>query len=183
MADVEAYFGVPPALQRRIRREGLCPEAFDVSGRVNVPPLLKAIFQLEQFSEADLPAERAKLIQEQRAQKSRENALANGQLVTKDGIMRELAGPLTAIRDGWTSYPLITGRKIKSLLQGAGVDPEIVRRVVDLAVDGVAEPLRHLRQMLEIDPANASKTPAVTPESSEPVQTPPTHSDATTGIV
>ncbi len=161
--DVERVYGISSKLCKIIRETGKYPEAFDRSGRVNILPLLKAIDDLFKklprallvekaglngFAELDKNDIQARVAAQEEIARIRENALANGELVTRSEVQKELAGPLDMIASAWKNYGKTHGQKIKSFLAGAGLPPEQIQIVLDMAIDGVEAPLRTIREQL-----------------------------------
>lgn len=177
MKDVTALYHFPVEMQQYARRhyhpQPGEPVIFESSNRVNLPPLLAffapfwnkifckgsgAIKGIENFEEIDLDTQRALSAQQDVIQKTRDNALANGELHTRGGIERELAEPLTAIFAAFKNFEKTAGGKIKSLLTSANTDPEIIRQTLTLAAAGVQEPLTKLRAQLKLSEADRPPT-------------------------
>lgn len=166
MRDLEALYFIPREMQQYLRDHGLCPDAFEDSNRVNILPLLKAaqpflkkIFSgsgaelagLEGFEELDKDTMQARVYAQDEIKKIRDNALANSQLHTREGIEKQIAEPLAAIAAKWKNYEKETGTKLKSLLAGAGVAPELIRQTIHVATAGVQEPMEKLRAALKTE--------------------------------
>lgn len=169
MKDVEATFHLPREMQE-YAREHFSPAPgeeliFEASNRVNVLPMLRrfkpflkkvfsktgaAIAELEGFEDLDLDTQRAKCYKQDEIQKRRDNALATAQLHTRDGIEKEIAEPLAAIFAHLKNYEKTTGGKLKSLLLGAGLPPELVQQTITTAAAGIREPLQKLREQLAL---------------------------------
>ena len=170
MRDVAAVYQFPIEMLQYAREhyhpQVGAPVIFESSNRVNVPPFLafmaplwkkifckgsSAIAGLENFEEIDLDTQRAKSAAEDVIAKKFQNGQTAKTLHTRDGVERELGEPLTAIATDWKSFEKITGGKLKSLLHGAGVAPEIVRQAITIAAAGIQEPMSKLRQLLKLD--------------------------------
>lgn len=172
MRDVEALLGLSVAAQQYARTHHHpapgAPVIFEASNRVNLLPLLRffspllnklsagggaQIKDLEAFQDLDVDFQRAKCLQQDEIEKRRNNALANEDLNTRDGLEKEIAEPLTAIFSALKNYEKITGNKLKSLCAGAGIDPDLIRQIISTAAAGVTDPMTKLREQLKLDTA------------------------------
>lgn len=176
MKDTETVFGFPTEMQQ-YAREHYHPKAgeqviFESSNRVNLHPMLQffrplwkklfckgaeAIKGIEDFEAIDLDTQRALSAQQDVITKKRDNALAAHDLHTRDGIEKDLAEPLTTIFNVLKNYEKITGGKLKSLLTGAGVPPEIVQQAIATAAGGIQEPFAKLRARLSLNQPDPSE--------------------------
>lgn len=165
MSDIEGCFHIPVEVQKYLRKQGLCPLAFDASNRVLIIPLLEAlqpflkklfspggaqIAGLAGFEQLDKDTMQARVSAQIEIEKIRDNALATKQLQTREGIENEIGIPLAAVAAKWKNYEKETGAKLKSLLAGAGVPPEIIKQAIHIATAGVQEPMEKLRAALPL---------------------------------
>lgn len=163
MKDVESFYGFPVEAQQYARNHG-CEGAFESSNRVNIlplfrffTPLLKKIFSrgaanipgLEGFEELDADVMLGRVRVQDEIEKKRDNALANGDLRTSQGVEELLGPPLTDIANNLKNYEKTTGAKIRSVLSSAGVPEATVKQVLQVAAAGITEPLAKLRASLE----------------------------------
>lgn len=172
MKDAESIYHIPVVMQKYIREHGLSPKGFEASNRVNILHVLEAahpfltkifggtnskIAEITGFEDLDLDTQRALSAQQDVITKKRENALATAQLHTRTGIENEIAEPLGAVAAAWKNYEKNTGGKLKSLLTGAGVEPEIIRQAITIATAGVQEPITKLREAIASPAADLKK--------------------------
>jgi len=173
MQDVETIFRLPKEMQSYARAhhhpQTAAQVIFESSNRVNVLPmfeffypLLKKIFSgggnklqgLQGFEDLDLDLQRALSTKEDVIEKKRDNARANRDLYTMEGIERELGEPLTRIADDWRTALKTHGGKLKSLLHGAGMDTALIQQALAIFTEALHGPPAKLRQQLGLDQPN-----------------------------
>jgi len=169
MQDVETIYQLPGELIKYVRSHGLAPDAFDASNRVRIIPIMKAVApflkkifggsnaklaEITGFEELDLDTQRALSTKEDVIEKKRDNARANRDLYTMEGIERELGEPLTRIADDWRTALKTHGGKLKSLLHGAGMDTALIQQALAIFTEALHGPPAKLRQQLGLDQPN-----------------------------
>jgi len=169
MQDLETIYQLPGELIKYVRSHGLAPDAFDASNRVRIIPIMKAVApflkkifggsnaklaEITGFEELDLDTQRALSTKEDVIEKKRDNARANRDLYTMEGIERELGEPLTRIADDWRTALKTHGGKLKSLLHGAGMDTALIQQALAIFTEALHGPPAKLRQQLGLDQPN-----------------------------
>jgi len=165
MKHAEELFHLPYELQQYVRSHGGA-EAFEASNRVRVLevlrhafPLLKKIFSggaaqikgVEGMEDLDSDFQLARVRKEDADERARDNALANKNLYTREGIVTELGDPLLSAANAWKNYDKDTGAKLQTYLTTAGLTVEQAKAARALATAGVEKIPAELREKLKLE--------------------------------
>ena len=122
-------------------------------------PLLKKIFSggaaqikgVEGLEDLDSDFQLARVRKEDADARARDNAIAERNIFTREGIEAELAAPLTTAANAWRNYDKDTGAKLQAYLVSQGLTAEQARAARALAVEGVEKIPAELRQTFKLD--------------------------------
>ena len=147
-SQAAAATGIPVHVLKAAKDQG-CP-AFKFS-RVYIGEFIPWYFaQKSDVIGKGINYERERLMKEQADEKSRENAIADKLIHTREAVESELwENGLAAVRAAWLVYPKTAGARLKAELAAAGVKKEVIEKVFAIAVEGVNEPLNKIWEQVK----------------------------------
>lgn len=155
--------GFPRAMVKYAQENGA--QCRDAANRIHLQPFLdfyspilaklfsdggRRLAGVDKVDVVDLGEQRARLAAAQAVEQETKNAVEAEALVTREGVKRELwEGGLKEVADAWKNYERATGARLAKAAHAAGVPATVVEQLVAIAVAGVVDPVRKLREVLE----------------------------------
>ena len=165
MKQLEAIYGIPKEMTSYFKGKGCL--AFAANSRVDVvallkfaQPTLRVIFcnsgaNVEAIQTGgkitDVDDARTQCLIQDNIEKIRNNARENGLIHTLEEVETLIGEPLQQIFNELKNFKRNVGQKMKNILGGADVDPEITRQTIAAAAEWVESILKEYRKRNGLD--------------------------------